>query len=54
MHTKVGDARTGVGLVLQGVLLRQLPEQGVRVQKRNVSDLQHPLISADMEEVLTH
>ena len=41
MRTEVGDACPGMGLVLQGVLLGQLPEQGVCVQKRNVSDLQH-------------
>ena len=49
MRTEVGDARTGVGLVLQGVLLRQLPEQCVCVQERNIPDLQHPLTSADMK-----
>ena len=52
MHTKVGDACPGVGLVLQGVLLSQLPEQGVRVQECNVPDLQYPLVSADMRVVL--
>ena len=52
MHTKVGDACPGVGLVLQGVLLRQLPEQGVCVQEHNVSDLQPLLISAGMKVAL--
>ena len=52
MCTEVGNACPGVGLVLQGVLLGQLPEQRVCVQKRNVSDLQHSPNSADMEAVL--
>ncbi len=39
--TKVGDPGAGVSLVLRGVLLRQLPEEGVCVQERNVPHL-HP------------
>ena len=52
MRTEVGYAGSGMGLVLQGVLLGQLPEHDVCVQERNVSNLQHSPISADMEVVL--
>ena len=39
LPTKVWDASAGVSLVLHGVLLRQLPEQSVRIQECDVSHL---------------
>ena len=52
--TEIGDPRTGVSLILHGVLLCQLPKEGVGVQEGNVPHL-HPgdnimlgLYSADL------